>query len=80
MDKTQEEKVFQFKMSDVQHGRSSRHTAKLWDIAIPISRLETRKNFYTARCVQKWNSLPHQVQNLDDLNEFKNAYDKFSFH
>ena len=68
-----------FKKSDVQHGRLSRHTSKPWNIAIPDSRLEVRKNFYSARCVRNWNSLPHRVQNLDNLNEFKNAYDKLSF-
>ena len=69
-----------FKMSDAQHDRQSRHTSKPWNIAIPDSRLEIRKNFYTTRCVKKWNSLPHRIQKLEDLNKFKNAYDKLSFH
>ena len=35
------------------------------------------KNFFTARSVERWNSLPHSVQNVGALNEFKAEYDKF---
>ena len=66
-----------FKMAGDQHQRLSRHTQKPWNIAPTNSRLEVRRNFYTSRCVEKWNMLPHGVQDVEALNEFKNAYDKF---
>ena len=68
-----------FNMSGDQHERFSRHTSKPWNIARPNARLEVRRNFFTVRCVDRWNSLPHDVQKLDDLNEFKNAYDRFLY-
>ena len=68
-----------FNMSGDQHERFSRHTSKPWNISRPNARLEVRRNFFTVRCVDRWNSLPHDVQKLDDLNEFKNAYDRFLF-
>ena len=68
-----------FNMSKDQHERLSRHTSKPLNIARPNARLEIRKNFFTSRCVGKWNSLPHSVQKVEELNDFKNAYDKFSF-
>ena len=67
-----------FKRSEEQHARSSRHTTKPWNICVPNSRLDIRKNFYTSRCVGRWNGLPHEVQNAEELNGFKNSYDDFS--
>ena len=65
-----------FKMASDQ-SRYSRHTSKIWNISRTESKLEVRKNFFVCRCVDKWNSLPHKVQGAEDLNAFKNAYDKF---
>ena len=67
-----------FRIAGDQHQRLSHHTQKPWNIArTNPGRLEVRRNFYTSRCVDKWNMLPHGVQNEEILNEFKNAYDKF---
>ena len=65
-----------FKMASDQ-SRYSRHTSKIWNISRTESKLEVRKHFFVCRCVDKWNSLPHKVQGAEDLNAFKNAYDKF---
>ena len=61
-----------FGMAADQHSRSSRHTTKPWNIARADARLKIRKNFFTSRCVERWNSLSHSVQNVD---EFKAEYD-----
>ena len=37
--------------------------------------LEVRKNFFVVRCVDPWNSLPHEVQAEEDLIEFKKKLD-----
>ena len=66
-----------FKMSNEQHLRSSRHTSKPWNISRSDAKLEVRKNFFTVRVIDKWNSLTHEVQNSKDLNTFKNNYDAF---
>ena len=39
-------------------------------------RLESRKNFFTIRVIDKWNSIPDEVRNQKTLNSFKNRYDK----
>ena len=54
-----------FGMAGDQHSRSSRHTTKPWNIARADAKLEIRKNFFTSRCVERWNSLPHSVQNVE---------------
>ena len=66
-----------FKMSNEQHTRLSRHTFKPWNISRPHANLDVRRNFFTMRVVDKWNSLPHEVQDAEDLNQFKNPYDAF---
>ena len=66
-----------FKMASEQHTRSSRHTSKVLNICPTFPKLEVRKNFFTSRCVEKWNMLPHIVQDAQDLNSFKNKYDGY---
>jgi len=39
-----------------------------------ISRLGTRKFFFSQRVVNSWNSLPAEVVNAESINSFKNAY------
>lgn len=69
-----------FSMSECQHLKTSRHTSKSWNLAPPKARLDIRRNFYTSRCVNRWNRLPHKIQDLETLNEFKNAHDDFAYH
>ena len=64
-----------FARASEQHSRTSRHTSKPWNVCTNNSRLEIRKNFFTSRCVEKWNSLPNAVQEVLELNSFKNKYD-----
>ena len=43
------------------------------------SRLDIRKNFFSQRIVNGWNSLPGDVVGAESINSFKNRYDKFAF-
>ena len=36
------------------------------------------KRFFSNRVVTKWNSLPHEVVNAKNLNEFKNKFDNLN--
>ena len=40
------------------------------------SKLEVRKNFFSQRVVNEWNSLPSEVVEAESVNSFKNRYDK----
>ena len=41
------------------------------------SRLDLRKNFFSQRVVNDWNSLPEAVVEANSVNSFKNLYDKY---
>ena len=69
-----------FKLSSEQHGRKSRHTTKPMNICRVEGKLEVRRNFYTVRIVDKWNSLPTHVQQAEDLVSFEKELDGFMFH
>ena len=58
-----------------QHARLSRHTAKPLNICRVEAGKEVRKNFFTVRCVELWNNLPHATQAVEDLDEFKKQLD-----
>ena len=66
-----------FRMAEEQHVRHSRHTSKPLNIYRPDAKLEVRRNFFTVRCIDKWNRLPHKVQDAADLITLENDYDKF---
>ena len=36
---------------------------------------EVRRNFFTVRCVEMWNNLPHDMQAVGVLDEFKKQLD-----
>ena len=50
-------------------------TPKLHVMNLQVCRLDSRKNFYNARIVNAWNSLPESVKSAKSTNEFKNLYD-----
>ena len=41
------------------------------------SRFDIRKNFFSQRVVNTWNSLPNEVVEAESVNAFKNRYDKY---
>ena len=40
-------------------------------------RLESRKNFFSIRVINKWNRFPDKIKNQKTLNSFKNRYDEW---
>ena len=55
------------------HSRTRGHSLKL---AKHRSRLELRKNFFTSRVVNMWNSLTEQVISAPSVNAFENRLNK----
>lgn len=43
----------------------------------PKARLELRRNFFSHRVVDKWNSLPFNLQTASSVNAFKSSYDRY---
>ena len=64
-----------FTMADQQHSRATRLASDPLNLAKPRARLDIRKNFFSVRVVNKWNSLPTLVKNAPSVNSFKNRYD-----
>ena len=54
------------------NSRTRGHSLKL---AKSRSRLDIRKNFFSQRVVNEWNSLPCEVVEAESVNAFKNRYD-----
>jgi len=48
-----------------------------YKINVNRCRLDLRKYFFSQRVINKWNRLPESVVNSDNVNMFKNKYDKF---
>ena len=48
------------------------------NITVKRSRLELRKNFYSNRVTEKWNSLPAELKNAKSISQFKAGYDALS--
>ena len=65
------------KFASEQHARLSRHTAKPLNICRLEANREVRRKFFTVRCVEMWNNLPHVIQAEGDLNEFKKQLDAY---
>ena len=54
----------------------TRHQQSFMPLAIPRARLDIRKNFFSVRAAQLWNSLPSSLRESKSVNAFKNAYDR----
>ena len=67
-----------FKMVDEYSSRTTRLSDSMM-LAKPIARLEIRKNFFSHRVIDHWNSLPFHIKNSPSINSFKNSYDSFFF-
>ena len=64
-----------FKMATDQHNRLSRHTYKPLNLCRVNADKDVRRNFFTVRCVNLWNSLPGYLQAEEDLVQFKKKLD-----
>ncbi len=44
------------------------------NVMIPAARLDIRKNFFSVRVCDKWNSLPSEIKNSANVKIFKTSY------
>ena len=66
-----------FKLVDTSRPNTTRlnsYHLNIQPTAIP--RTDIRRNYFTHRVIQKWNSLPNDVKDANTVNKFKSAYDK----
>lgn len=52
----------------------TRQAADPLNIKIPAARLEVRKNFFSVRVCEMWNSLPSEIKNSKNARSLKMAY------
>ena len=71
-----DESIWFTRISEVSQ-RETRLSACPMNIALKSSNLDIRKNFFSLRVINKWNSLPEEVKNACSLNSFKNMYDSY---
>ena len=60
-----------------EEGVTTRRQAGFWNLEDNKWKGEVRRNFWSVRVVEPWNSLPDQIKQQETLNGFKNALDKF---
>ena len=72
-----DESVFFTRLNTVST-RETRATASGYNLVIPRSNLETRKNFFTNRTPKIWNDLPDSIKTAESLNSFKIGYDTWN--
>ena len=53
-----------FTMANSRHDQGTRFSMSSFSVAKPVARLEIRKNFFSVRCVDRWNSLPEKVKGI----------------
>ena len=55
----------------------TRHSSGIGRLMKPRYNLDIRKNFFTVRAVDPWNSLPSAVKTSPTINKFKEGYDDY---
>ena len=73
------EKDALFKMNNVADPKT-RHQHTYMPLAVPRAHLDLRKNFFSVRGANLWNSLPSVLRESNTVNKFKNAYDAYMIH
>ena len=58
-------------------GPQTRLLSDPWALEIQPARLDLRKNFFSIRGPNLWNTLPIEIKESSSVNQFKNQYDKF---
>ena len=61
--------------SEREGAASTRQTSGALNVMRKEGRTEVRKNFWSVRVCDEWNSLPDLVKNQPTVNTFKNALD-----
>ena len=59
-----------------ENAKQTRIASDPMNIRKPQFNLEIRKNFFSIRVIDKWNSLPDSIKKATSLNQFKNLYDE----
>ena len=58
--------------------RTTRLTADPNNLKVKaVHRTEIRRNFFSYRVINKWNSLPSDIKNSTNIKQFKRQYDEF---
>ncbi len=52
----------------------TRQAADPLNAKIPAARLDLRKNFFSVLVCDKWNSLPSEIKNSENVKSFKTSY------
>ena len=60
-----------------ENGRETRATAGMLNVQRRTGRLEVRRNFFSVRTCEAWNSTPDAVKKQKTVNGFKMAYAKY---
>ena len=60
-----------FKKVEARQGVATRSTGDENRLQAPRTRLETRRNFFTVRVVEKWYALPPELKSAANLQRFK---------
>ena len=55
----------------------TRHSSSIGNVVKPRFKNDIRKNFFTVRAVDNWNSLPTAIKHSKDVDKFKETYDSF---
>ena len=66
-----------FTPCESQYTIATRHSSSVGNIVKPKFSHEVRKNFFTVRAVDPWNSLPTAIKHSTTINKFKAGYDSF---
>ena len=61
----------------IKEGPQTRHLTSYMPLVVPRARLDIRKNFFTVRATNLWNSLPTAIRESRSVNIFKNSYDAY---
>ncbi len=55
-------------------GVMTRQAADPLNVKIPAARLDLRNNFFSVRVCDKWNSLPSEIKNSENVKIFKTSH------
>ena len=60
-----------------QRERNTRSSTDSLNLIQPVARTETRKQFFSHRVVNHWNSIPFDLKRARNPKHFKELYDKW---
>ena len=57
--------------------RNTRATASEFNLVVPKSNLEVRRQFFSSRVTKVWNDLPENIKIAPSVTSFKSTYDNW---